>query len=136
MRNRRNRSASDAAPNRMDAAFAQALAGQSFERSNRHQKFDHKARQLCRQVQRALNLSLGEFGDELLNQLYIADVTPVPGSSLLLVHVCIPSALRLADVIAKLEQARPTLRMEVARAITRKRAPELTFLPVASQVQP
>lgn len=136
MRNRRNRSASDAAPNRMDLAFAQALAGQSFERSNRHQKFDYKARQLCRQVQRALNLSLGEFGDELLNQLYIADVMPVPGSSLLLVHVSIPSSLHVADVIAKLEQARPRLRMEVARAITRKRAPELTFLPVTSEVRP
>lgn len=135
MRNRRNRAAGHAAPPFIDPSFAQALSGEFSERSHRN-KFDHKARQLCRQAQRALNLALGEFGDELLNRLYVADVTPAPSASHLLVHVVIPSQLSVVKVLARLDEVRPRLRMEIAAAITRKRAPELSFIAASSEVQP
>ena len=118
----------------IDPAFADALAGQSESAlKDRNRKHHHKAMQLCRQVQRVLSLSLGAgSGDELLGRVYVSDVTPGPDASRLLVRVTVPRGVDLAELLERLSRATPALRAEVARAITRKRAPELAFIPVAS----
>jgi ribosome-binding factor A len=102
-------------------------AGASLSRA-RHG--DRKARQLCRQVQRALNLALADrHEDDGLNELFDDDVTPAPDCARLLVHVVIPASRSLTAVMASLRQDTPRLRSEVATAISRKRAPELSFVP-------
>ena len=91
----------------------------------------YKARQLCRQVQRALNLALAERGsDPVLEQLYVVDVTSELGCGHLLVHVTVPDDRPMPDVLAGLRREGPRLRAQVAHAINRKRAPELTFMPL------
>lgn len=120
-RNRRSRGEN---PPFVDPLFADALGGgrESRDRGS-ERKQNYKAQMLCRQVQRVLSLSLTE--------LSVVDVTPGPDSSRLIVHVVIPRHMAVAEVLARLSEATPALRAEVARAITRKRAPELSFIPIA-----
>jgi ribosome-binding factor A len=93
----------------------------------------YKTRQLCRQVQRALNLALAErASDPGLDQLYVVDVTSDFGCGHLFVHFSVPEKRSMADVLASLERAAPRLRAQVAGAICRKRAPALTFMPAMS----
>jgi hypothetical protein len=108
----------------VDPDFASALEELSDRQLARGRHADHKARQLCRQVQRALSLALD--GD--LDELFIAEVTPASGCARLLVHVVIPGERSPADVLGKLRERAPRLRAEVARSISRKRAPELAFV--------
>ena len=114
----------------MDPDFAEALyEGESHSRSSDRQA-ERKARQLCRQVQRALNLALADRNaDDGISGLFIEDVSPAPDSGRLLVQVVIPPGYPVADAIDALRREAPRLRSEVALAITRKRAPELSFVP-------
>ena len=80
-----------------------------------------KDQQFCRQVQRALNLALDD--------LFVEEVTPAPDCGRLLVTVQIPPGQPIAGTLAALAKESPRLRAEVAAAITRKRAPELFFVP-------
>jgi hypothetical protein len=90
---------------------------------------------LCRQVQRALNLALAERGLDLgPEELYVDEVTPASGCGRLLVHFVAPSSLSLPDVLVGLGRIAPWLRAEVARAISRKHAPELSFIPAVRAV--
>lgn len=115
----------------VDPAFADALAGESREKG--HRKKNYKALQLCRQVQRILTLEFAGFGgDEVLRDLYVADVTPAAGSSQLLVQVSVPPNVPIVDVLERLDRVAPKLRAAVAAAITRKRAPDLSFIPLAA----
>jgi ribosome-binding factor A len=129
MKHRKNRR-DGGSPPFVDPEFADSLeAGRD---GSRRSKEDHHAEQLCRQAQRALNLALsGGCGDETLSDLFVAAVRPAPGCGHLLVHVIVPAGRSVSDVLARLHRAAPLLREEVAGAITRKRAPELSFLPVA-----
>lgn len=68
--------------------------------------------------------------DPTLEQLYVADVTPAPGCGHLLVHFAMPLDRSLPDVLVSLRRETPWLRAQVAAAISRKRAPELSFVPV------
>jgi hypothetical protein len=43
--------------------------------------------------------------------------------------------LRVLDVLERLERAAPKLRAEVASAITRKHAPQLSFIPAPVEAQ-
>jgi ribosome-binding factor A len=96
---------------------------------------NRKAQQLCRQVQRALNLALADrSADDGLHDLFVEDVTPAPHCGHLLVHVAIPRERVVGEVLAALRQDGPRLRSEVATAITRKRAPELSFVPAFPEV--
>jgi ribosome-binding factor A len=108
----------------IDPEFIEALdEGRSNRRSSdRHAQ--RKASQFCRQVQRALNLALVDAG------LFVEEVVPAPDCGHLLVHVFIPAGRPVADAIDELRRDAPRLRSEVAMSITRKRAPELSFLPV------
>ena len=115
----------------VDPDFAAALEDDSTRGDSAGRRAEHKARQLCRQVQRALNLALAERGaDPNLEQLYVADVTPAPGCGHLLVHFAMPTDQSLPDVLASLRRETPWLRAQVAAAVSRKQAPELSFVPV------
>jgi len=101
----------------------------SFFSSSNHRR-DQKTAQLCRQVFRALSLALGNCADDIVRDLVPHDVTPAPNASRLLVRVGLPAGVTPADALARLAQVGGFLRSEVAAAITRKRAPELLFLPI------
>jgi ribosome-binding factor A len=114
----------------MDSDFAEALCeGESDSRSSDRQA-QRKARQFCRQVQRALNLALADLnpGDGTAG-LFVEEVSPAPDCGRLLVHVLIPAGCPVADAMGALRRNTPRIRSEVAMAITRKRAPELMFVP-------
>jgi hypothetical protein len=109
----------------VDPDFARALQeGGSSRRRDRH-RAGHKDQQLCRQVQRTLTLGLeGSLAD-----LAIVAVTPLAGCSRLLVQVVIPASADTAEVLMRLRERSGALRAQVARSISRKRAPELIFVP-------
>ena len=110
--------------------FAEALYGASPDRRSSGRQGERKARQFCRQVQRALNLALADRGaDDGMNDLFVEEVSPAPDYGHLLVHVVIPADSSITDALSALRRDAPRLRSEVAMAITRKRAPELSFVP-------
>jgi ribosome-binding factor A len=110
--------------------FAEALYGATSDSLSSGRQGQRKAQQVCRQVQRALNLALADRGaNDGLNELFVEEVTPAPDCGHLLVHVVIPADRSVADALSGLRRDAPRLRSEVAMAITRKRAPELSFVP-------
>jgi ribosome-binding factor A len=120
----------------VDPAFAEAMnphRSRRAAREERKEKPDHKTMQLCCQAQRALTLALaGECDDDVLRLLYVAEVLPAPDASRLLVRVELPRGagdVSIVHLLERLSCVQGLLRNAVARAITRKRAPELTFLP-------
>lgn len=117
-------------PQWIDPDFAEALSG--HRESNRRQAA-RKTSQFCRQVQRALNLALADRAAVLGAELFVEEVTPAPDCGRLLVHVLVPNA-SITEALALLGRETPRLRAEVAAAITRKRAPELCFLPVQAEM--
>lgn len=114
----------------VDPEFVEALyEDESGSRSSdRHAQ--RKAQQLCSQVQRALNLALAE-SDVIhgVSDVFVEDVSPAPDCGRLLVRVLVPADRSIADAMEAIRREAPLLRSEVAKAITRKRAPELTFAP-------
>ncbi len=93
---------------------------------------NRKTLQLCSQVADTLNYVLsGDCCDELLQNLQVASVVPAPNASQLLVTVypaLAPGAtLDAAEVRRRLSDVAGRLRSEVARSITRKKAPKLLF---------
>ena len=137
MRSRkRKRSRASGALPFVDPFFADAMIphrARGAARAERKEKPDHKRMQLCRAAERALGLALaGECGDDVLRSLRVASVLPAPDASRLLVCVVLPRAsdvVTIEDVLSRLARVQGLLRASVARAVTRKRAPELTFLP-------
>jgi ribosome-binding factor A len=110
--------------------FAAALAEAAAESSGSFRQRERKALQLCRQVQRALNLALAESADEGLSELYVDEVSPAPDCGHLTAHVVVPGERPWSETLGVLAVHAPRLRGAVAEAITRKRAPELSFVPV------
>lgn len=125
MGNRFSRDRRRRAPDR--AAFLSELMGPSVRQRGGP---DHKTAMLCRQVQRILSLALD--GD--LAELSIGDVTPAPNAGHLLVELIVPSdfGLSLVELMSRVDAAGPRLRHVVAQSISRKRAPCLSFVPVAA----
>jgi len=114
----------------VDSDFAEALYGHKSENFSPSRQAHRKAQQFCRQVQRALNLALADCSsDDGLPGLYVERVSPAPDCGHLLVHVLVPTGHAVADAIGGLRRDAPRLRREVALAIARKRAPELSFIP-------
>lgn len=114
----------------VDSDFAEALSENRDEDSSSNRQAQRKARQFCRQVQRALNLALADCGsDASIAEIFVDDVSPAPDCGHLLVHVLVPAGHSIADALAALRRDTPRLRSEVAMAISRKRAPELAFVP-------
>jgi ribosome-binding factor A len=88
---------------------------------------NRKALQLCAQVARTLAGVLAECGDDVLRDLLVESVTPMPNAARLLVTL-LPTVPRETSVILeRLEHARGKLRTEAVAAIHRRRAPELLF---------
>jgi ribosome-binding factor A len=114
----------------MDPDFAEALCeGESNRRSSERQS-QRKTQQFCRQVQRALNLALeNRNAGDGINGLIVEEVSPAPDCGRLLVHIVIPAGCLVAEAMSALRRDAPRLRSEVAMEITRKRAPELCFVP-------
>ncbi|HEY8746729.1 MAG TPA: hypothetical protein VIM11_02065 [Tepidisphaeraceae bacterium] len=92
-------------------------------------KHQRKDQQLCRQAQRALMYAIpGDLGDSLLQELTVESVLPAPNASRLLVRLTSPRGPGDApEILERLSRVEKYLRAQVAAAITRKRAPELTF---------
>ena len=101
---------------------------------------DHKVLQLCRQVERALNLALaGESGDPLFNGLSVESVEPAPDSSRLRVRLRAGASAGPTDpgmLQARLQGATGFLRTQVAEAVCRRKVPELSLELVLGEVQP
>jgi ribosome-binding factor A len=112
----------------VDPNFLSALREGDHRRDR--QRTGYKDRQLCRQVQRALSLALdGDLAD-----LLVADVSPLAGCARLLVQVVIPDGADTPQMLERLHVRSGQLRAQVARSISRKRAPELTFAPAVQEV--
>ena len=103
--------------------------------NNRPGRRGQKDQQLCRQVERALALTLPGCSDPLLGDLIVRSVIPAPDATHLLVFLSSSGRADAANVLAALSGAAGLLRHEIARAITRKRAPELSFQLVAPQAE-
>lgn len=118
----------------VDAEFAEALCEADSGSRSSDRQAQRKAQQLCRQVERALNLAFADRnGEDDLGGLFVDEVSPAPDCGRLMVHVVIPADRPAADVISALRRESPRLRSEVAAAITRKRAPELSFIPASPE---
>jgi ribosome-binding factor A len=92
---------------------------------------DRKTLQMCSQVQRTLDQVLsGELDDDRLRDVYVVQVTPAPDANCLLVTVAplgFAKDFRPDEVMARLAANAGRMRSELARAINRKKTPELLF---------
>lgn len=99
--------------------------------SNSAPRPDRKTLQLCSQVQRTLDQVLsGELDDDRLRDVYVVQVTPAPDAHCLLVTVAplgFAKDFRPEEVMARLAANSGRMRSELARAINRKKTPELMF---------
>lgn len=91
-----------------------------------------KSAKLCAQIRRTLQLTLlGEFDDEVLQNLTVETVEPAPDDRRLRVLLVVPERtaehLDRTEVEQRLEAARPVLIGAVADAINRRRCPQLVF---------
>lgn len=114
----------------VDPEFAEALLGNSPERSSIDRKVLRKTQQFCRQVQRALNLALASGDSQLQGcEIFVDEVSPAPDCGHLLAHIVVSGSGPISEAMEWLRMNRPWLRAEVAMSIARKRAPDLTFVP-------
>ena len=117
-----------------DPEFAMALCGSESKSLSSGRQAQRKAQQFCRQVQRALNLALADLTfEDHLTTVFVEEVSPAPDCGRLLVQVLISGEQSVSDAMNALRRAAPGLRSEVAAAISRKRAPELSFVPVIEE---
>lgn len=90
-----------------------------------------KDRQLCRQILETLNFVLsGELNDDVLRGVYVQQAEPAPDASRILVTVAPLGSVDEGDpalILERLYSASKRLRTEVARSISRRKAPELVF---------
>lgn len=98
----------------------------------RYRGIDSKALRLCSQVADTLSLVLsGNFADETLHSLEVVAVQPAPNARRLMVVVRprpdIASSVTPEEILAKLESINGVLRTEIARAISRRKAPSLLY---------
>jgi len=114
-----------------ETLFFQQPSGRSGSRHSNDNPDNPRSRQLCRQVQRRLDLALAELDDPLLQGLWIESVVQEPGGRALLVAVVVPNPAAVVITLARLDAAKGHLRCEVAAAINRKRTPNLQFVVVS-----
>jgi ribosome-binding factor A len=125
--NKRGRAHRPSAPPIFDDGVDPLKSGSSYSNPSA----DRKTLQLCARVAEVLNLSLsGDGQDDLLIGWVVDRVVPVQGASLLMALVTpidprdstAPTA-----VLSHLALAKPRLRSEIARAIQRRKTPDLVF---------
>ena len=107
-----------------------------FFGTSRNKQSSRKDDQLCSQVQLALSEALAaDFGDELLNSLWVVDVVPAPTAARLLVWVAAPRGVAVQVVLERLQRVSGVLRTEVGAAINRKVVPHLQFAIYVGEVE-
>lgn len=116
-----------------DPDFAEIVIGDEPGRKSSSRRVQRKTQQFCRQVQRALNVALAEWdpGDAGLD-LFVEEVSPAPDCGHLLVRIGIADGGSVLEAMQAIRSHASRLRAEVAMAIVRKRAPQLSFAPVAA----
>ena len=98
----------------LDPEFAEALLGNSPERSSIDRKVQRKTQQFCRQVQRALNLALASGDSQSQGyEVFVEEVSPAPDCGHLLAHIMVSEGDLLSEAMAWLRQNQPRLRAEV-----------------------
>jgi len=119
----------DVASGLFDSEFERALEETEHRQGDRGRRIEQKTRQLCRQVQRAFNLALpGQFAGGALDEVFVIEVSAAAGCGRLVAHVAIPAGDSMSDALRELRDRTPQLRAIVAGYISRKRAPELSFV--------
>ncbi len=96
---------------------------------------DRKARQLCAQVRRTLSQFLSlEAHDTVLQSLFVERVEPAPDATHVAVVLAVPKDLELPreEILARLTRAKGVMRSELARAVNRRKVPDLSFQLVRS----
>jgi len=122
----------DAASHSFDPEFERALEETEHRSRDRGRRIEQKTRQLCQQARRALNLALaGHFASGALDDVFVVEVSAVGGCGRLVAHVAVPVCGSVRDVLNELRERAPQLRAAVASYISRKRAPELSFIVAA-----
>lgn len=111
-----------------------------FKLRSHRDKPDRKAQQLCRQVAETIDQILaGELGDAALNNLRVSGVAPAPDASRLLVSLVAVNDDVPFDQLAteqRLAAVTGLLRSAVAAAITRRKAPNLSFVVICPNSTP
>lgn len=116
-------------PELIDSEFEKALEETEHRQRDRGRRIEQKTQQLCRQVQRALNLAVvGQFAGGVLGDMFVVDVSAATGSGHLVAHVAVPAGQSVSATLRELRHCTPQLRAIVAAYISRKRAPELSFV--------
>ncbi|MBL8899303.1 MAG: ribosome-binding factor A [Planctomycetes bacterium] len=96
--------------------------------SSHDEQRERKSIQLAAQIEECVRELLErETRDESLQELSVLGAHVLPGAAHVAVVLRVPRRGELALWRAKLERARGWLRTEIARAIHRKRTPELVF---------
>lgn len=93
-------------------------------------RVDRKMLQLCAQIRRVIDMTLvGDCDDEVLQNMSVRSVEPVAGSRVQVIFDVNPpgDALEKAEVLARLETARPLFVREIAQSVSRRSVPELSF---------
>jgi ribosome-binding factor A len=100
-----------------------------FQKEGRSRGVSRKAQQLRAQVAETLQQVFGESSDAVLQSLRVVEVRAAADASQLLVLTApaVGAQITADDAVSALARAGGWLRSEVARAITRKRAPQLVF---------
>lgn len=102
--------------------------------NNKHRKRipNRKALQLCAQIRDTINLILSDAHNGILQELMVDSITPAPDSTNLVV-IIIPAwghdywVVEANMIKQELQKATGWIRSEVAKAIHRKRVPQLQF---------
>ena len=101
-----------------------------FDRGGGRRPGQRKALQLCREAERTLSAVLsGECDDDVLRELTVLSVVPAPNAVRLLVTVALPPSANIPadEAMRRLLNVSGHLRSELAAAVSRRKAPELTF---------
>lgn len=116
-------------PELIDSDFERALEENEQRRRDQGRRVEQKTQQLCKQVQRALNLAVvGQFAGGALGDMFVVEVSAPTGGGRLVAHVAVPVGQSVSATLRELRQHAPQLRAIVAAYISRKRAPELAFV--------
>jgi len=102
---------------------------QYFGEPDRRKK-NWKTEQLCKQVEHAVAMLVGELADDVLLGAAVASVEPWPDAARLRITVVLVSGKaqeNTQEAHEALTRAAGVFRAEIARSIHRKRVPEIAF---------
>ena len=112
-----------------DSEFEKALEETEHPKTDRGRRIEQKTRQLCQQARRALNLALAAHSaGGALDGVFVIDVSATAGCGRLVAHVAVPAGRSVSDALKELRDRSPQLRAAGAGYISRKRAPEVSFV--------